>query len=390
MDKFNDPTYLRKKQSSDSPQLSAENANSLESKIQENLQLKQALQSLIDSANQNQQTQEKFYELELYCLESQSYENLLKRILIDLKTKLRLSQVQLLIVDPEQEIQQLTYEIYGKIEYPNLSYVNTTKPIRNIYSGLVKITLSQEETLINQLFSEVKGVSHSAALLPLVRGSQIIGSLHLGSRDKSRFSPALGCNFLQHLASVISVCIENSLNQERFKHLSLVDLLTRVRNRRYFFQTLSKEIARSSRSHNPLSCLFIDIDHFKQVNDERGHLIGDKALRQVAKSIQPLLRPSDVLARFGGEEFTVLLTNTELKQAQTIAERIRGHIATIDIEDDNSHCFKVTISVGVSNWDPEKGELRDVNYIQNQLIQNADKAVYQAKNDGRNCVRIVL
>ena len=285
-------------------------------------------------------------------------------------------------------------EIYGEFNYSNLVYTENLAPIKAIYAGSIGVTLTQDVQLIEKLFANCPTIncsqSHSVALLPLVRGNQIIGSLHLGSRDQNRFHSGLASNFLNHLGSIISVCIENSINQERYKHLSLVDILTRAKNRRHFFQVLAREIARSTRSKKPLSCLFIDIDHFKNINDNHGHLIGDRALRRVSKSISTLMRSSDVLARFGGEEFTVLLPETAIEQAQEIAERIREQVSQLEIEDENQQTFKMTISIGVSSWrNSIENELTSADSIQNYLINHADKGVYQAKQDGRNCVRII-
>ncbi|WP_168204270.1 DUF484 family protein [Aliikangiella coralliicola] len=353
---------------------------------EENRCLKNTLKQLIESANHNQQTQERFYALELYFLESRSYQTLIERILVDLKCKLKLAQVELFLIDRDGETQLLISEIYGKLDYDNLFYIENVQPLKLIYNDSIALTLSQKQSLINSLFEKKASISQSVALIPLYRGQQIIGSLHLGSSDHSRFHPDLASNFLQHLGSIISVCIENSLNQERYKHLSLVDLLTRAKNRRYFFQALAKEIARSSRSQSPISCLFLDIDHFKRINDSRGHLVGDRALREIAKHIQPLLRQSDILARFGGEEFTVLLPNTALEQALEIAERIRKKVADIEILDDSGKIFRVTTSIGASSWKPDKQMPSNPASIQNYLINQADKAVYQAKQTGRNQV----
>ncbi len=389
MSKLDKPTFLRNKGEQTSFSEIEESLSCPGLISDENLRLKTTLKELIQSANNNQQTQEKFYELELYFLESRSYESLLSRILIDLKHKLKLSQVELYLVDPAQEIQQLIEEIYGELKFPNLYYVENIIPIRTLYAGSIRLQLTQDQAILNNLYPDSNHQSKSVALIPLVRGNQVFGSLHLGSRDINRFTPDLATNFLHHLGSIISVCIENSINQERYKHLSLVDILTRAKNRRYFFQILAKEIARAARSDKPLSCLFIDIDHFKTINDTHGHLIGDIALRQVSKSIAPMLRQSDVLARFGGEEFTVLLPDCGLAQAQEIAERIRENVALLSIRDEKKQPFQLTISIGVSFWQASQHELASADAIQNYLIHQADKGVYQAKEDGRNCVRTV-
>ena len=351
----------------------------------ENSNLKATIKELIDSARYNQQTQDKFYALELYFLEANSYELLIRRILTDLKRQLKLSQVELFLLDPQQETQQLITEIYGLLNYKHLSYLDSVSAIKSIYAGDIQLILSNEQDDIDKLGP---GMSQSVALLPLRRGNHIIGSLHLGSRDQQRFHPGLGGEFLLHLGTIISVCIESSINQERYKHLSLVDLLTRAKNRRFFFQALATEIARSKRSKKPLSCLFIDIDHFKLVNDNHGHLTGDRALRCVADSIVPLLRQSDVLARFGGEEFTVLLPDCDLSHAEEIAERIRDKISQVSIANDKSQNFQLTVSIGVSYWQEGQQGFTDSEAIQTHLISQADKGVYQAKEDGRNCVRI--
>ena len=385
MDKFDKPEHFASR-----PELplSKQQARGTQapSLADENNQLKATIKALIESARYNQKTQDKFYALELYFLEADSYDSLVGRILKDLKRQLKLTQVELFLIDPLQETQQLITEIYGQLGYKHLFYCDSIEAIKAIYSGEISLILSNSQEDIAKLSP---GMSQSVALLPLRRGNHIIGSLHLGSRDHERFHPGLGGEFLLHLGSIISACIESSLNQERYKHLSLVDLLTRAKNRRFFFQALGTEIARSKRSLKPLSCLFIDIDHFKAVNDEHGHLTGDRALRCVADAIVPLLRQSDVLARFGGEEFTVLLPDCDLRQAKEIAERIRDKVSLMHIANDRDQTFQLTVSIGVSHWQQNQRHVDDNETLQNHLISQADKGVYQAKKDGRNCVRVV-
>ncbi|MET1254130.1 DUF484 family protein [Aliikangiella maris] len=358
--------------------------------LQENRLLKTTLDEILTSAQQNQATQEKFYALELYFLESQSYTSLLDRILIDLPQRLRLVQVELFLLDSDQEIQRQMNEIYQDLDYPNLHYIDNRTKLEAYYTDGIKLNLSQDSTVIRRLFNHSATRSLSVAQLPLIRGHQLIGSLHLGSQDFNRFHAGLAVNFLQHLASIISVCIENCINQEKYVHLSLVDILTRAKNRRYFFQALAREIARASRSMSPISCLFIDIDHFKQINDQKGHLTGDLALKAVVQSISPLLRRSDVLARFGGEEFTVLLPECRSSTALEIAERIRENIQQMEIADHIGHLFSLTASLGVSTWNPQAQHLQSAEAIQNYLINTADKAVYAAKQAGRNCIKHLI
>jgi diguanylate cyclase (GGDEF)-like protein len=366
-----------------------ENINQLPITEQEkhNQELSATLSDLIKKAKQNQSTQEKFYQLELYFLQSTSLLTLFSRLLTDLCTKLELELVELKLVDNNNKTQQLVQDIYGQLEFDNLEYYTSEDPIHQLYNNQIDIVLSQNPELIGSLFSFSSRKVYSVAMLPLLRENKVIGSIHLGSHNKQRFVPGLATSFLQHLGSIIAICIENAITQEQFKLLSLVDLLTRAKNRRYFIQSLTKEIARTSRSKSPISCLFLDLDYFKRVNDTHGHLTGDRALQSVAATIMPMLRKSDVLARFGGEEFTIMLPETNKDDAMEIAERIRKEVSEISIVDDHDSPFSISLSIGVSTWLPSSENPLTFEQAQNYLISHADKAVYIAKENGRNCVR---
>jgi len=355
-----------------------------------NQALSAALNDLIKKARYNQLTQEKYFELELHFLQSTSLLTLFDRLLNDLAIKLDLELVELQLIDPNNETQLLVHDIYGKLDYKNLQYINHPQPLQKLYDNDFNIKLSQSSNLIKNLYKFASRRVHSVALLPLIREDQLIGSIHLGSHNKQRFAPGLDTYFLQHLGSIIGICVENALNQEQFKLLGLVDLLTKTKNRRYFIQSLTKEVARASRSQTPISCLFLDLDHFKLVNDKHGHLTGDRALQSVAKCIMPLLRKSDVLSRFGGEEFTIMLPDTNQSQALEIAERIRKEIAKISIMDDHERNFSITVSIGVSTWQPSQDKPLTFEEAQNYLISKADKGVYLAKECGRDCVQVVI
>jgi two-component system, cell cycle response regulator len=350
-----------------------------------NRKLSASLNGLIKKAKQNEQTQTKFFELELFFLQSTSLAELFEKLLVDVIQRLELEEVELHLIDPNMDIQSLIGDIYGELDFVNLIYHSNAQQIKQLYQNKLEIKLSQSAEIISQIFQFSNKRIYSVAMLPLVREKTLIGSFHFGSHNKQRFVPGLATSFLQHLGSIVAICIENSITQEQFKLLSLVDLLTRTKNRRYFIQSMTKEIARASRSKSAISCLFMDLDYFKQVNDTHGHLTGDRALQSVATTIMPLLRKSDVLARFGGEEFTILLPDTEKAQALEIAERIRAEVSQISIVDDHNRPFSISLSIGVSTWKTEQSNIT-FEEAQNYLISQADKGVYLAKDSGRNCV----
>jgi len=166
------------------------------------------------------------------------------------------------------------------------------------------------------------------------------------------------------------------------QELAYVDPLTQVFNRRYFDQRFQKEIGRAQRYKRAMSVLMIDIDHFKKYNDRRGHLAGDNAIRQVTALLENNLRKADVVCRYGGEEFVVILPEIDLGQASKVAEKLRKAVmASVFPGEGKAGNGRLTISIGVAAF-PENGKHAE------QILLRADQALYKAKNAGRNQVMI--
>ena len=165
----------------------------------------------------------------------------------------------------------------------------------------------------------------------------------------------------------------------QFEHQASVDALTGVHNRRWMSEAFPRALLRCTRNKQPVTLMIVDIDFFKRVNDTYGHLIGDAALKTVAKCLAKNLRPFDLLGRYGGEEFALLLPDTGHVGAETLAERLRSMIAGCKIESDDAR-FQVTISIGVALAHGEK--------TLEVLLEEADSALYRAKELGRNRVEI--
>ena len=197
-----------------------------------------------------------------------------------------------------------------------------------------------------ELFLNDRKYPRSVALLPLFRKNKLLGSLNLGSFQLNRFNKQDATDFLEHLAAVLATCLDTTIAQEKLKQAGLTDSLTGVNNRRFFDQRLNEEISRAQRLQSSVSCLFIDIDHFKVVNDSFGHETGDIVLTKVAELIRAQLRNIDVVARYGGEEFAVLLEQSGQDYAEEVAERIQQSISETTFVD-GENC-SLTVSIGVS------------------------------------------
>ena len=164
----------------------------------------------------------------------------------------------------------------------------------------------------------------------------------------------------------------------RTKYLSITDELTGLSNRRCFDNTLEKEFLRALRYNNKLTLVMFDIDHFKTVNDTYGHPCGDYILKEVANAALQTFRKTDTVFRFGGEEFVVILTETDIKQSEIPLERFRKTIETLDLTYQNQQ-INITVSIGVCQLDQSIGN-------KEEFLQKADNALYDAKNSGRNKV----
>jgi diguanylate cyclase (GGDEF)-like protein len=163
---------------------------------------------------------------------------------------------------------------------------------------------------------------------------------------------------------------------EAFKAMAIRDDLTGLFNRRYLDEAIASEVVRATRYNRDLSLIFIDVDHFKNFNDEFGHQLGDTALKKISTILKDLVRETDIATRYGGEEFVVILPETSKEDARAVAEKVRETIANTAIEGASK---KITISAGVATLGQDGNNTAE-------LIGRADQASYQAKRDGRNRV----
>jgi len=224
-----------------------------------------------------------------------------------------------------------------------------------------------------RLFKE----SLSRMSIPLISFGQTHGVLTLHSSRRNAFRE----NELQSLESVADICansIQNAHYVDRVKQLAYLDGLTGIFNRRFFELRIMEEIERARRYGTGMAVIMADIDQFKQLNDEFGHLLGDEVLRQVSSLFHQQLRKIDVVCRYGGEEFAILLTQTNEQQAVTIAEKLRRLVSEWQFP---GVPRRVTISAGVAAF-PTHGKTRD------EMVRAADSGLYSAKQTGRN--RVVL
>jgi len=345
--------------------------------------LKAKLNAFLRIAKNNEAKQRNFQEYELALLSCSDLYHLISIILEQHREKFHLTEVTLLLFDPEYEFQRiLSSRSLPPSWQGRLLFSDSVNEVRQQFNIPRKVKLAlYTANKYQALFPNYSSSNGSVAILPLIRQNKIIGSVNLASRQTDRFQPGIGTQFLQHLSAIISAAIENTRLQESIKQLGLRDPLTGINNRRFFDQRVEEEVSLAQRNKTSLSCLFIDLDHFKRINDNYGHQAGDLVLKESSKIFDDIMRSSDVLARYGGEEFVILLANTSARAAYEIAERIRQRIEMTEFAISATESLQVTLSIGLSVLDSDNL----INTTQ-QLINAADQAVYVAKESGRNQV----
>lgn len=352
---------------------------------QENRQLQRQLRALLANVRQNEEKLKRFQELELRLIACTELFDLLQIVIYEYRATSNLDRVSLVLYDPEYELQRLLEDEGIKIsEHPDIIFTDNISDIDAFYGFSLKPYLGQYDQVAHRkFFPGILQSSTSIALIPLSRNMELVGSLNLASHQSARFEQNNATDFLQRLASIVTVCLKNVANQERLKKLGLTDVLTGVNNRRFFDQRLHEEVGRAQRDHLTISCLFFDVDYFKKVNDTYGHNEGDMVLREVAGLIRMNLRTSDVIARYGGEEFSAILNNTNATTACEIAERIRLGIENREFTLSNGESIRVTTSIGIATFQAGNYQL-DTHKLGNTLLQKADQCLYEAKRSGRN------
>ena len=227
--------------------------------------------------------------------------------------------------------------------------------------------------------------THSFISYPIIIGGRKVGVLNVTDKSGGRTFDEVDLGLLEIIGPQVALALERAEWQERateFQLMSITDPLTALPNRRYLEERLTEELNRSKRYDYPMSFLMIDIDDFKAYNDKNGHQAGDLALQITAHCLKSALRSADVASRYGGEEFCILLPQTGIVEAGTIADRIRQRVSSTHFPHGKTQPLgHVTISIGVSTFSSV------VNTSEN-IIAAADRALYQAKNMGKD--RIVF
>jgi diguanylate cyclase (GGDEF)-like protein len=218
-------------------------------------------------------------------------------------------------------------------------------------------------------------VTRNIICVPVRTRERILGSIEVINKKSGSFNSD-DLSILTALANQVAIALENA----RLYEESIADSLTGLYHHRFLELRLEEELARSKRYKRPLSLVMIDIDDFKRVNDEKGHLMGDRVLMAVASILKRVTRAEDVVARYGGDEFSIIMPRTSRDSMRSVVERLK-----VEVEKINFSGIRITVSIGIGYFDGKEAEFdcRD-------LIRRADEALYLVKRSGRNRVEMIV
>jgi diguanylate cyclase (GGDEF)-like protein len=226
----------------------------------------------------------------------------------------------------------------------------------------------------------VSFTTRSAICVPLTVKKRVLGVIELiNTLDDELFNEA-DLAILSTIADYAAIAIDNARNYERVCELVITDDLTGLYNARHFNVIIEREVKRAERYQSPLSLLFLDLDHFKQVNDLHGHLIGSRVLAEVGQLIKSHLRETDYAARYGGDEYVILLPETGKEGALTVADHMREVIRSHPFHGEHGASVRVTASFGIASFPEDTRSKRE-------LMMLADQAMYAVKGGSRDGVR---
>ena len=229
--------------------------------------------------------------------------------------------------------------------------------------------------------SAVSFATLSIVCVPLKIKERVLGVIELiNSLDEVQFNDA-DLKIISAIADYAAIAIENAKNYEKIRELVIIDDLTGLFNAKHFHKLLDYEFERARRYGTPLSLVFLDLDHFKNVNDTHGHLVGSRLLTEFGQLIKRTIRSTDLAARYGGDEFVIIVPNTPTAGTFTLIEKLRSLIHQFPFHSDSGERVKVTASFGIACYS-------DNVESKQRLIELADKAMYEVKQGGRDGIKV--
>ncbi|MBW1841666.1 MAG: sensor domain-containing diguanylate cyclase [Deltaproteobacteria bacterium] len=331
------------------------------------------IEFILERLRANEETAQKFYRVETKFLSILNFNDFFDVLLSEIQEEFSVSHAWISIIK-KSELSKLIKSLGASDTLKeHLKMIDRTA-FKALVGDITEPTLANGNLEpYTKLFPRKKKYDiKSIAVSPISFGSDIAGSLNLADVSESRFKPGLDTSYLEHLAVKVSLCLSNVVAHEKLKSLAYHDPLTGLLNRRVMEDVLKREFIRAIRYKNSLSVVFIDLDDFKKINDTYGHDRGDDLLKHAAKKMVKMCRKTDVVSRFAGDEFVIILPETSSENAERLISRLTDDLWKYPLKRGGT-VIPLSVSYGVAST--EEKSIKGYR----QLLKAADRRLLKAK-----------
>ncbi len=331
--------------------------------------------SILERLKQNEITARKFHEIEISILTILNFQDFIEKLLFEISSKFSVPYTWISIIEESRIAYYLRDANNSELLKTSTAFVSGKTFTEITRNRLKPILANRQVHLYKSLIPEASLFPiGSLAIAPITLDGEVVGSFNQADENIFRFEPGIDTSLLERLALKVSLCLSNVTAHEQLKFLAFHDPLTRLLNRGVMERILEREVERAKRYKCDLAVIFMDLDDFKSINDQYGHDNGDRALCHVADALTLLKRESDIVARFAGDEFVVILPSTNRSQAESYISRVKLKLSEEPLQAGDKP-FYVTLSHGIST-------LSELDIPQSPiLLKTADKNLYEAKKN---------
>ena len=333
------------------------------------------LSSILERIRENEEIARKFFEIEVSILSILDFQGLFERLLSEIREKFGIPCVWISMID-RSEISDLIQSLpFSKDLKERLNLIDRKTFLRLTDNRITPLLLNRDLHPFHPMLPKGQlNFIRSLAISPISLQGEVIGSLNQADFSPLRYRPGMDTQLLEQLAVKVSICLSNVIAHERLKWMAVRDPLTGLLNRRIMETVLNREFKRAQRYKSPLSLAFIDLDDFKAINDRHGHECGDALLKYVAGQLGEITRDSDVVARYGGDEFVIILPGTPVQEANKLLQRLQKHFKDKPMRY-KEKALAVSITFGIAS-------MADMNATDpGSLLREADTMLYNIKKN---------
>jgi diguanylate cyclase (GGDEF)-like protein len=341
------------------------------------------IDEILERLKLNEEIAQKFFEVEIRILSTLHFTDLFERLLTEIRDKFSIPYVWISLVD-DSSVSHLIDEVASsEVVRERLNLIQKADFLSLVGNSGKPLLTNKDLTPFYRLLPEGKTyLVRSLAIAPIVLDDIIIGSLNCADGSDLRYAPGMDTTLLERLAVKVSIALSNVTAHERIRLAAFRDPLTGLLNRRAMEAVLKREFDRAKRYGQGLSVLFLDLDHFKSINDRYGHDVGDAVLIHVSGLLQKMCRSSDVAARFGGDEVFIILPSTQFAAARAFAERAKRHLQDHPFLVNGSE-IAVSFSFGIADlWETGAPDPAT-------LIRMADGMLLASKRDRKRDEQVI-